>query len=136
MDNRFKKRLNKNDSALAVNLDARVNLPFESNHKIIPDNEINHIISEAEQFDVERQSTTQYRLLGTIKPLFHNTLCNLTTTNGLQTFRDVKFTNNPAYPLENLLYSASVKSNLIEMDGWQGYYQPASGLTGINQNAC
>ena len=132
---RLKKRLDKNNSATSVNLNFRLNLPFENNHKIIPEDDINYILSEADQFNTERQSTTQYRLLGTITPLFHNTLCNLSTSNGIGVFNNVNFTNNPALPDEGLSYSASVNTYWLEKDGWQGYFQPISSTTlSLNSN--
>lgn len=74
---RVKQRLNKVTSKLSVNLDTSVNLTLESEHKIFPTGEINHIVNEVEQFDKERNESKKYRLIATIDPLISNVLFNI-----------------------------------------------------------
>jgi len=74
---RIRQRLNKVTSKLSVNLDTSVNLTLESEHKIFPTGEINHIVNEVEQFDKERNESKKYRLIATIDPLISNVLFNI-----------------------------------------------------------
>ena len=73
---RIKQRLNKVTSKQSVNLDTSIRLQFESEHKLFPTGEINHIVNEVEQFNKERNNSKKYRLIATIDPLISNVLFN------------------------------------------------------------
>ena len=73
---RIKQRLNKVTSKLSVNLDTSVKLTLESEQKILPTGEINHIVNEVEQYNKERNESKKYRLIATIDPLISNVLFN------------------------------------------------------------
>ena len=76
---RIKQRLNKVTSKLSVNLDTSVKLTLESEQKILPTGEINHVVNEVEQYNKERNESKKYRLIATIDPLISNVLFNISS---------------------------------------------------------
>ena len=76
---RIRQRLNKVTSKQSVNLDTNIRLNFESEQKILPVGEINHIVNEIEQFNKERNASKKYRLIATIDPLISNVLFNISS---------------------------------------------------------
>ena len=76
---RITQRLNKVTSKQSVDLDTYVRLKFESEQKILPVGEINHIVNEIEQFNKERNVSKKYRLIATIDPLISNVLFNISS---------------------------------------------------------
>lgn len=76
---RIRQRLNKVTSKLSVNVDTSVKLTLESEQKILPTGEINHIVNEVEQYNKERNKSKKYRLIATIDPLISNVLFNISS---------------------------------------------------------
>lgn len=113
-----------------VNTDSYMKIYFESTGKLLPSGEINKIINVSERFNIERQSSGFYRLLGTIFPLMSNPLLNITGPNSWitfsgETFLDQTFPhNNIITDTEDLTYNQSIKKYLKEVDGWFGYFDP------------
>lgn len=78
---RIRQRLNKVTSKQSTNLDTPIKLTLESEQKIFPVGEINHIVNEVEQFTKERNESKRYRLVATIDPLISNVLFNISSDN-------------------------------------------------------
>ena len=76
---RIRQRLNKVTSKTSVNTDTLIKLSLESEQKLIPTGEINHIVNEVEQFNKERNESSRYRLIATIDPLISNVLFNVSS---------------------------------------------------------
>lgn len=129
---RIIKRLNKYTSKESVNTDSFIKINLTNNEKLLPLNEINHILNVGERFDLERQNSTFYRLIGTIRPLISNVLFNvLGSGDDSWNMFDKKEFKDRTYPSnglvnddEDLNYNDSVKFHLKEIDGWFGYFDP------------
>lgn len=132
---RTKQRLGNQTSKQSINTDTYLNINIEGKERLLPKNEINHILNVAEQFNKERQSCTYYKILGTINSTISNCLFNLSdpSNNDLSTyaaFNTLPFLSR-SYPQdldlndeEDLTYSKSIDYYLKEKDGWFGYYDP------------
>lgn len=129
-DNRIIKRLNKNSSKESVNVNSFMKINLESKDKLLPSDEINKIVNVGDRFDFERQKSTFYRLIGTIRPLISNSLFNITGNNSWvmfnnNIFRDKTYpVNNSISDEEDLNFNDSIKNSLKEVDGWFGYFEP------------
>jgi hypothetical protein len=132
---RTKKRLNSETSKQSVNTDTYLNINIEGKERLLPKNEINHIVNAAEQFNKERQSCSFYKILGSINPTVSNCLFNLSDTNNNNLYTYAVFNTLPflsrSYPQdldlnddEDLTYNKSIDYYLKEKDGWFGYYDP------------
>ena len=132
MDNRYKYRLNENESKSDINEDSFSKVSFNNERRLLPVGEINHIVDLGEQFNKERNSSFIYRLQGTVCPLFSNPLMNPTgndptnplkkTDNGLDIFDNPLFTNPQIG--NNIDYPEAYNKYLIERDGWFGFTEP------------
>ena len=94
-DDRLRYRLRRTESQTAVDTDTFIKLNLEGSTRLLPKNDINTVVSSTEVFNNERQSTTKYRILGTIKPIISNVLFNLTGENSWETFNQIRFTQDP-----------------------------------------
>lgn len=132
---RTKQRLGNQTSKQSVNTDTYLNINIEGKERLLPTNQINHILNVAEQFNKERQSCSFYKVLGTINSTVSNCLFNLTDTSINNSFTYAAFNTLPflsrSYPQdldlndeEDLTYSKSIDYYLKERDGWFGYYDP------------
>lgn len=132
---RTKQRLGNQTSKQSVNTDTYLNINLEGKERLLPTNQINHILNVAEQFNKERQNCSYYKILGTINSTVSNCLFNLTDTNNNNLFTYAAFNTLPflsrSYPQdldlnddEDLTYSKSIDYYLKEKDGWFGYYDP------------
>ena len=124
------KKLNKNTSKEDVNTNTFLKLNLESKDRLLPSDEINKIINVGDRFDSERQKSTFYRLIGTIRPLISNPLFDIIGNNSWKIFNDIIF-RDKTYPINNTIsddedlnYNDSVKLNLKEINGWFGYFDP------------
>lgn len=138
-DDRLKYRLRSTESQTSVDTDTFIKLNLEGSRRLLPNNDINTTVSSAEVFNNERQNTTKYRVLGTIKPIISNVLFNLTGSNSWLTFNQdrfrqdpidvINYKNNPS-ATPTLTFAQSHKKHLKEKDGWFGYYEPNYLATG------
>lgn len=122
-------------SKLSTNVDQYLKINLEGKERILPSNDINRIVNVGDQFDLERQTSPYYRILGSINLNASNILFNLDDVafNNEQTlkgFNNYEFLDT-SYPRDNDLvdlndinYAQSITANLKEIDGWFGYYNP------------
>lgn len=132
---RTKQRLGNQTSKQSVNTDTYLNINLEGKERLLPTNQINHILDVGEQFKKERQACTYYKILGTINSTVSNCLFNLTDTTVDNSFTYAAFNALPflsrSYPQdldlnddEDMTYTKSIDYYLKEKDGWFGYYDP------------
>ena len=149
---RIRQILNGAKSKDSVNVDEFININLEGKTKLMPPGQINRVLDVAEQFDKERQSTTRYRIFGTITPIFSNVLFNISGHKGPTSFGDTANTftiisQSPGFngfgyetfegntfrkdPYGNVLrnsddynYEKSISKHLREVGGWFGFYNP------------
>lgn len=130
---RTKQILNSEISKKSVNTDTFLKIKLDGKEKLLPYNSINEIVNVGEQFNIERQNSKFYRILGTINATVSNPLFNLsdTTNRNFRTwagFNDILFldTDKPRdYVTTNqndYNYNESIINNLKEVNGWFGFY--------------
>lgn len=127
---RFKQILNSELSKTGTTADVFVNIDVSSTSNVLPVGEINRVIDTGKQFDIERQSSPYYRIIGTIRTLISNSLFNLSGNNSWYNFNNNDFRDR-SYPKnflltdsEDLSYADSISTYLKEIDGWFGYFDP------------
>ena len=137
---RISKRLDKYNSRLSVNKVFNVKTNITQTNRLFAPNEINRIVNQYDEFELERNLSTKYRVFGTIKTLFSNPLFEVDDSNdddwGITSnnwgifdeprFRDKTFPPNGINIAddEDLTYRESFHEYLKEVDGWFGYYEP------------
>jgi hypothetical protein len=132
---RTKQRLGSQTSKESVNTNTYLSINLEGKERLLPNNEINHVIDVAEQFNKERQSCSFYKILGTINSTVSNCLFNLTDSSNQDAYTYAVFNTltflSRSYPQdldlnddEDLTYAKSIDYYLKEKDGWFGYYDP------------
>lgn len=135
---RTKQRLASQTSKNSVNENTFLKINLEGTERLLPTNEINHIVNVADQFEKERQSCNFYKILGTINPIVSNCLFNLSDSSDTDNYTYAVFNRvapinflSRSYPAdtdlndeEDLTYVNSLKYYLKERDGWFGYYDP------------
>ncbi len=140
--NRLQQILGVDTSKISVNTDTLLKINIDGKEKLLPPDEINKIVNVGERFDIERQRSSFYRILGTITPLVSNPLFNLddASLGDLYTWAGFNFRDpssneyrflDTTYPRDNdisdindLTYSQAIKKYLKERDGWFGYTDP------------
>lgn len=128
---RNKHLLNKNVSQRSVNEDGYQPISLESESRLLPFNDITRVINENEQFNVERQASTRYRIVTTVNSLFSNPLFNVSGDNSWSLLNEPLFRDR-SYPpngisineKEDFTYLESIDHHLKEQVGWFGYYNP------------
>lgn len=132
---RTQHKLASQESVTNVNTDTYLKINLEGSERLLPSNEINHIVDVAKRFDIERQNCKLYKILGTINPTVSNCLFNLSNPNNNDSFTYSVFNTisflSRSYPEDNditdeedLIYRSSLTNYLKEKDGWFGYYDP------------
>lgn len=133
--NRLQQRLGIDTSKNSVNTDTFLNVDLNGKERLLPIGEINKVVNIGERFDKERQSSTFYRVLGTINLTASNVLFSLSDSllNNKYTlagFNNIEFLDN-SYPKDNLTddvsdntYSIAIKKYLKEKNGWFGHFDP------------
>jgi hypothetical protein len=139
---RIKQRLNEETSKTSVNEDALLKIGLVGKEKLLPILDINRVVNSFDRFNVERQRSKYYRLIGTINPLVSNPLFNLSDSSKNNKYTWAGFNSyeflDYSYPQDNdvnddgdLTFSKSIKNYLLEKDGWFGYYDPNSLVSGL-----
>lgn len=123
---RIKKILGASTSKVSVNSDAYLNVAVTGKERLLPLDNINKILDITEQFNVERQSSPYYRILGKVTPLISNVLFNTTgSVDCWEAFSGTLFTNNTLdSDKADKTFGESIKTHLKEVDGWYGYFDP------------
>lgn len=132
---RTKQRLGNQNSKESVNTNTYLSINLEGKERLLPNNNINHVLNVAEQFNKERQECSLYKILGTINSTVSNCLFNLSDSSNADSYTYAAFNTLPflsrSYPQdldlnddEDLTYSKSIDYYLKEKDGWFGYYDP------------
>jgi len=139
---RIKQKLIVENSKKSVNADTYLKINLDSKERLLPSDNINEIVNAGDRFNVERQRSKFYRILGTINPTVSNALFNLSDSlyGDLYTwagfnYRDPSNLNyrflDTSYPKDqdvadstDLVYSQAIDKYLKERNGWFGYYEP------------
>ncbi len=139
---RIKQRLGVETSKLSVNTDTYLKINLEGKERLLPPDEINKIVNVGERFNIERQNSSYYRILGTVNSTVSNPLFNLSDNafGDLYTWAGFNYRDpstldyrflDTTYPkdkdlsdLSDLTYSQAIKKYLKEMEGWFGYKDP------------
>jgi hypothetical protein len=125
---RIQKILNSEISKKSVNTDTLLKINIEGKEKLLPPDEINKIINVGTQFNLERNNSPFYRIIGTINNNVSNALFNLSDDNNadLYTYRGFNYVDisTSTYRFNNSVYPNTIDEYLKESDGWYGYYNP------------
>jgi hypothetical protein len=139
---RIQQRLGVETSKNSVNTDTYLKINLDGEQRLLPPDEINHIVNVGDRFNVERQRSTFYRILGTINPTISNVLMNTTDSTMLDQFTIAGFNNivflDTSYPFDNdtldltdLTFQQAFNTKLLEKEGWFGYYDPDVSKTAL-----
>ena len=139
---RTKQILNKELSVKNVDNDTYLKINVENSQRLLPTNEIYKIVNVADRFNVERQRCKSYRIIGTMNTTMSNPLFNLaepmnsdkytwTWLNSTVDFLDTSYPKDGLNDETDLTYTASIKNNLKEKDGWFGVYDPDITKSGL-----
>lgn len=133
MDKNIRQILNSSLTKQSVNKNTFLNIQINGNERLLPLDNINKIVDLGEQFNKERQTCEQYRILGKITPLITNVLFNTTGNKDCWEYLSTSlFTNNSFDEDQSkLTFGESIKKNLKEIDGWYGYRNPVLTGTGL-----
>jgi hypothetical protein len=129
---RTQQRLNLETSKKSVNNDTYLKINLENTNRLIPTNEIYKIVDVSERFNIERQRSKFYRLIGTINPTISNPLFNLNDSVMNNNYTWAGFNSyyflDQSYPKDNnniddtdYTFSTAIDSELKEQNGWFGY---------------
>jgi hypothetical protein len=132
---RIKQRLGVETSKKSVNTDTYLKVNLEGKQRLLPPDEIDHVVNVGDRFNVERQASPFYRILGTLNPAITNALFNLNDNIMVDKFTWAGFNSldflDTTYPRDNdvsdltdLVYPQAIKKYLKERDGWFGYVDP------------
>lgn len=132
---RIQQRLGVETSKKSVNTDTFLKINLDGKQRLLPPDEINHVVNVGDRFNLERQRSKFYRILGTINNNVSNVLFNLNDSSYADVytwsgFNQLIFLDN-SYPKDGTLfdsndytYSMAIDYELKEKDGWFGYYDP------------
>jgi|688.fasta_scaffold37331_2 hypothetical protein len=126
---RIKQILRSETSKESTNTDNYIKFNIDGSERLLPPSVILKVVNDAEQFNLERQNTPYYRILGTINPTISNALFNLNngsnselyTWNGFN-YKDPNTVND--YRFFDPYYPNVLSKYLKEKDGWFGYFDP------------
>lgn len=125
--NRIQQILGVETSKESTNRDTYLKVSLDDSQRLLPPDVINKVVDVSERFDVERQRSKYYRILGTINSTISNALFNLDDTVKADefTWKGFNYQNpNGTYRFSDSIYPTVVNDNLKENDGWFGYYNP------------
>ena len=139
---RLKQRLNGVTSKNNVNDDTYLKISLDGSQRLLPPDEINKTVNEADRFNTERNRSPFYRIIGTINPVMSNPLFNLNDNVKNDAFTWATFNNllflDTSYPKDgdvadktDYTYPESIKNSLVEHDGWFGHFDPDITKSGL-----
>jgi hypothetical protein len=139
---RIQQRLGVETSKNSVNTDTFLKINLDGEQRLLPPDEINHVVNAGDRFNVERQRSTYYRIIGTINPIISNALFDLSDSymadkytwkgfnyrdpvSGDYRFLDTSYPKDQSLlDKEDVTYSTAIENFLKEKDGWFGYFDP------------
>jgi hypothetical protein len=125
---RIKQKLISEISKKSVNLDTYQIINIDNKEKILPPDTINEVVNLNDRFNLERQSSPFYRIIGTITPIISNPLFNLDNSSLFDkyTWKDFNYEDilTNKFRFFNSLYPNNIDNYLKEKDGWFGYFDP------------
>jgi hypothetical protein len=139
---RLKQRLNAFTSKKDVNDDTYLKININNKERLLPPDEKNKTVNAGDRFDVERNRSSYYRIVGSINPTVSNALFNLNDSSNFNaftwsTFNDLAFLDT-SYPKDNdvadktdYTYQLSLKNNLVDINGWFGHFNPDKTRSGF-----
>lgn len=133
---RIQKRLGSENSKESSTVDSFLSINMNGSEKLLPPSLITRILDVGEQFNVERNNCTFYRIIGTINPSISNPLFNLDDSGqylDLYTWKGFNYQDNATgdYRFFNPIYPSVIKNNLKEINGWFGYFDPDISKSGL-----
>jgi hypothetical protein len=133
---RIQKRLGSENSKESSTVDSFLSINMNGSEKLLPPSVITRILDVGEQFNVERNNCTFYRIIGTINPSISNPLFNLDDSGqylDLYTWKGFNYQDNVTgkYRFFNPIYPSVIKNNLKEINGWFGYFDPDVSKAGL-----
>ncbi len=127
---RIKQRLGDQTSKNSVNTDTFIKINLDGSERLLPPDEMNRIVDVGKQFDLERQNSKFYRIIGTVNPTISNVLFNISGDFSWSTFNENRFRDTD-YPSDgivtdstDLTYKSAISTYLKEIDGWFGFFDP------------
>jgi len=124
-------------SKTSVNTDTFLKINIDGEERLLPPDQINKIINAGDRFDVERQRSPFYRIIGTINPVISNPLFNLDDTLFVDKFTwkgfNYKDQSTNKYRFNSSLFTQNIVDYLKESEGWFGYYNPDVQSQGLCQ---
>lgn len=131
---RIKKILGAEVSKEATNTDAYLKVGLDNSQRLLPPDEMIKIVNIAERFDLERQNSPFYRVIGTVNLVASNPLFNISDTpKNEYTWSTFNYSDpiTNEYRFFEPVYLTAIKSNLVENQGWFGYYDPDISKSGF-----
>jgi hypothetical protein len=135
-DERLQIRLGSQNSKESANTDSFLSIEMNGDTRLLPSSLVTRILDVGERFDVERQRSKYYRIMGTINPTISNALFNLDDSGpylDLYTWKGFNY-SNPAtadFRFNNPIYPDVVRDYLKETNGWFGYFDPNLARSGF-----
>ena len=124
---RISQRLNVETSKKSVNTDTYLKINLDGEQRLLPSGQINDVVNSGDRFNIERQKSKFYRILGTINPTISNPLFNINNISNadLYTWAGFNYRNsNDEYRFPTSIFQNVVVNYLKEKDGWFGYFEP------------
>jgi hypothetical protein len=137
MSDRIKHRLGKELSKSSVNTDTGIGVNITQNNRLLPSGDMNRILDVSEQFNKERNSSTNYRFIISLNGLLTNVLTDI-NNNGINNTDTLWYLSGNTFMVDgdgNTLFNNSVdciKNYRIDSNGWIGYTNPAW----VTNNTC
>ena len=133
---RIQKRLGSENSKESSTVDSFLSINMNGSEKLLPPSLITRILDVGDQFNLERNNCTFYRIIGTINPSISNPLFNLDDSGqylDLYTWKGFNYQDNVTgnYRFFNPIYPSVIKNNLKEINGWFGYFDPDVSKAGL-----
>lgn len=130
---RYQNKLTSEISKKSVNNDTFFKINLDSEERLLPSGDILKVINVADRFNEERQSSSKYRVLGSLNLTASNPLFNLADSplSDLYTWKGFNY-----YDLQTgeyrfgSIFPTVINDTLKEKNGWFGYFNPSINNSG------